>query len=273
MKKKFKIITIEDIALQFIKNNEPKTYKNEIINLNDTLVDSKYFVKKHINSKNSDSMLSQSFEKLIPCEDKQEEDNINKLKIITFYKIPQKVLGDDEEFFFDSLSSTEKKINNSNSKILSQNTFKLISNGDIKLREIKPIKYDKKLFFNINYQNAYDCLSEIYNPLLQNLETINSLKSTTDNTMSRIEFFFSHSSIFELNQNNNNNTLSEIMEEIKTFEVIEFIFIIFILHIILDAKIEYIDNFNEEDIIIVYQTSFSVLLKLYEIIILILLLN
>ena len=274
MKKKFKIITIEDIAVQFIKNNEPKINKNEIIDLNDTLVDSKYFVKKHINSQNSDSMLSQSFDKLIPYEDKPEEDDINKLKIITFYKIPEKVLGDDDEFFFDSLSSTEKKNNNSNSKVLSQNAFKLISNGDLKLREIKPIKYDKKLLFNINYQNAYDCLSEIYTPLLQNLETLNSFKSTSENTMSRIEFFFSHSSIFELNQSNNsNNILLEIMEEIKTFEVIEFIFVIFILHIILDAKIEYIDNFNEDDILVIYQTSFSVLLKLYEIIILMLLLN
>ena len=274
MKKKFKIITIEDIALQFIKNNESKINKNEVKDLNDTFVDSKYFVKKHLNSKNSDSLLSQSFEKLFSGEDKPEEDEINKLKIITFYKVPPKILGDDDEFFFDSLTSTEKKNNNSNSKIISQNTYKLISNGDIKLREIKPIKYDKKLIFNINYENAYDCLSEIYSPLLQNLETINSFKSKAEDTMSRIEFFFSHSSIFELNQNNNiNNILSEIMEEIKTFEVIEFIFVIFILHIILDAKIEYIDNFNEEDIIVIYQTSFSVLLKLYEIIILMLLLN
>ena len=44
MKKKFKIKTIEDIALQFIKHNEPK--KNDLTGSNDTIVESKYYVKK-----------------------------------------------------------------------------------------------------------------------------------------------------------------------------------------------------------------------------------
>ena len=60
MKKKFKIKTIEDIALQFIKHNEPS--KKDTIGSNDTIVDSKYYVKKYIKSKNSESILSQSFE-------------------------------------------------------------------------------------------------------------------------------------------------------------------------------------------------------------------
>ena len=53
--KKFKIRTIEDIALQFIKHNEPK--KAEETSLNDTLKDSKLIIKKYVNSKNSDSVL------------------------------------------------------------------------------------------------------------------------------------------------------------------------------------------------------------------------
>jgi len=268
MKKKFKVITIEDIALQFIKHNEPT--KKNIIGSNDTIVDSKCYIKKY---KNSDSLLSQSFEKLIPCQNKQNEDTNNKVKLIKFYKIPQKILGDDEDCLFDSVSSGDKK-NMNNSKIISQNTLKLISNGEIKLREIKPIKYNKKLFFNINYQNVYDCISEIYYPLLQNLESISSLKSMTENIMGYIEFFCSRSSVFEINQNNNmNNNLLEIMEELKIFELVEFSLIIFILHIILEAKIEYIDSFNEDDILVVYQDSYLVLQKLYEIIILMLLLN
>ena len=44
MKKKFKIITIEDIALQFIKHNEP--IEKDIIS-NDTIVDSKFYVKRY----------------------------------------------------------------------------------------------------------------------------------------------------------------------------------------------------------------------------------
>ena len=63
------------------------------------------------------------------------------------------------------------------------------------------------------------------------------------------------------------------MEELKIFEVIEFSFIVFILNIILEAKIEYMDSFNEEDILVIYQDSFSALQKLYEIIMLMLLLN
>ena len=270
MKKKFKIITIEDIALQFIKHNEP--IEKDMIS-NDTIVDSKFYIKKY--NKSSDSLLSQSFEKLIPCPEKQEENNTNnnKVKLIKFYKIPQKILGDDEECLFDSVSSGDKKLNNS--KIIAQNTLNIISNGEIKLREIKPIKYTKKLYFNINYQNAYDCISEIYSSLLKDLETISSLKAMTDNILSLIELFWSHSSIFELNQNNNNNnsTLLEIMEELKIFELVVFILIIFILHIVLEAKIEYVDNYTEDDILIIYQNSYSVLQKIYEIIMLMLLLN
>ena len=273
MKKKFKIKTIEDIALQFIKHNEPS--KKDTIGSNDTIVDSKYYVKKYIKSKNSESILSQSFEKLIPCENNQNDDPNNKVKLIKFYKVPQKVLGDEDVCLFESMTGSEKSINN-NSKIMSQKALSLISNGEINLREIKPIKNSKKLFFNIHYDNAYEIITEMYLPLLSNLESISSLKAMTDNIMSRIEFFCSHSSIFELDQENtlnNNNNISETMEALKIFELIELSLILFILHIILEVKIEYIDNFNEDDILVVYQDSFLVMQKLYEIIILMLLLN
>ena len=273
MKKKFKIKTIEDIALQFIKHNEPS--KKDTIGSNDTIVDSKFYVKKYIKSKNSESILSQSFEKLIPCENNQNDDSNNKVKLIKFYKVPQKVLGDEDVCLFESMTGSEKSINN-NSKIMSQKALSLISNGEISLREIKPIKNSKKLFFNIHYDNAYEIITEMYLPLLSNLESISSLKAMTDNIMSRIEFFCSHSSIFELDQENtlnNNNNISENMEALKIFELIELSLILFILHIILEVKIEYIDNFNEDDILVVYQDSFLVMQKLYEIIILMLLLN
>ena len=63
------------------------------------------------------------------------------------------------------------------------------------------------------------------------------------------------------------------MSELKIFETINLSMILFILHIILEAKIEYIDNFNEDDIVKIYQDSLEVLNKLYEIIILILQIN
>ena len=271
MRKRFKIRTIEDIALQFIKNDSSEKAK-EIIHTNETLIDNKLIIKKYVNSKNSDSCLSQSFERLVPIQNKKKDDTKIKGRLIEFYKIPQKILGDEDDCSFDGDSSVDKKINSTSSKILKQSTFKsFLLNNNIKLREINPLKYDKKSFFNLNYQNIYECLTELYSPLLQNLESIASLKSTTNIIISRIEFFCSHPSVFEMNLNN--KYMSEIMEELKIFEIVELSMILFLLHIILEARIEYMDNFNEDDILIIYQDSYLALQKLYEIVILILLLD
>ena len=115
--------------------------------------------------------MSNSFSKLVPYE----EPNINKLqdknklKLIKFYKIPQKILGEEEEFLFEdeSKEKNKKEINNIKSK----------NNSKIKLREIKTLKYNKKskIFFNLNYRNVYDCINELYLPLMQNIESINSI--------------------------------------------------------------------------------------------------
>ena len=287
MKSKFKIRTIEDIALQFIKhNNGPR--KESTIGSNKTLIDYKFFIKKYNNQKNAESSLSQSFERLVPIDDKENKENIsingnNKIKkLMEFYKLPQKELGDEEECTFHNDTTTDNI-----SEITSQKTIKMMSNGEIKLREIKQIKYNKKLYFNLNYQNIYDSITEIYYPLLTNLESISSLKSMTNSTLSCIEFFCTHDSIFELlptkansKSNNTNNSsitnisaMAEFMDELKIFENIELTLILFIMHIILEAKIEYIDNFNEDDILTVYHDSYSVIQKLYEIIILMILFN
>ena len=286
MKSKFKIRTIEDIALQFIKHNGHRI--ETTIGTNKTIIDYKFYIKKYNDSKNAESSLSQSYEKLVPIDDKGNKENIamygnNKIKkLMEFYKLPQKELSDEEEFSFNNDTT-----NDNISEITSQKTIKMISNGEIKLREIKQIKYDKKLYFNLNYHNIYDSITEIYYPLLTNLESISSLKSMTSNILSCIEFFCTHDSIFEIlpiktnsksNNNNNgfvsnNSAKAEFFEELKIFENIELSLILFIMHIILEAKIEYIDNFNEDDILAVYHDSFSVIQKLYEIIILMILFN
>ena len=286
MKSKFKIRTIEDIALQFIKHNEPR--KESTIGSNKTLIDYKFYIKKYNNTKNSESSLSNSFERLVPIEDKENKENIpingnNKIKkLMEFYKIPQKELGEDEECTFHTDLGSDTI-----SEVASQKTIKIIANGDVKLREIKQIKYNKKLFFNLNYQNIYDSITEIYYPLLQNLESISSLKSMTNNTLSCIEFFCTHDSIFGLlplknnpKSNNTNNSfisntsaMVEFLDELKIFENVELSLILFIMHIILEAKIEYMDGFNEDDILTIYHDSYSVIQKLYEIIILMVLFN
>ena len=259
MKKKFKIKTIEDIALQFIRHTEPRIQQKKI-NSNDTLIDTKFYIKKY--KKNPDQILSNSFSKLIPYEDGvQSPVKKTNLKIIKFYKIPQKILGEEEEeFLLDN-------------KFISPNSKKSKNQIKSKLREIKPLKFNKKskIFFNINYKNAFEIINEIYLPFLQNLESISSLKTNTESMISIIEFFNSHNSIFGLSNldeeknstNNNDNILSELMTELKIFETILFSLILFILHIILEAKIEYIDNFNEEDIVAIYQDCLELLKKIY----------
>ena len=269
MKKKFKIKTIEDIALQFIRHSEPRIPQKKI-NSNDTIIETKFYIKKY--KKSQEQALSNSFSKLVPYEDSTKtSEKKNNLKIIKFYKIPQKELGEEEEeFLLDN-------------KFISQNSDKPIGDKNItKLKAIKSLKFNKKskIFFNINYQNTNNSIEEIYLPLIQNLESINSLKTNTESTISCIEFFNSHDSIFELlnsneekNNINNNDTIPDLMNELKIFEIIELSLILFIIHIIMEAKIEYIDNFNEDDIVAIYQDCLEVIKKLYEIIIIILQLN
>ena len=54
LKTKFKFKSIEDIALQFIKQNEPQP--SNVIETNKTIIDSKFYIKKYTN-----------FKKVNPC--------------------------------------------------------------------------------------------------------------------------------------------------------------------------------------------------------------
>ena len=110
MRKKFKIKTIEDIALQFIKHAESQPPPKKI-NSNDTIIDSKFYVKKYFNKKNSDKILSNSFSKLVPYEETNTKklSDKNNLKLIKFYKIPQKILGEEDVFLFEEDSKEKNK--------------------------------------------------------------------------------------------------------------------------------------------------------------------
>ena len=50
----------------------------------------------------------------------------------------------------------------------------------------------------LNYQNIYKCIKELFNPLLKKLETVGSLKTSTDSTLSKIGYCASHAWVFEL---------------------------------------------------------------------------
>ena len=264
MKSKLKIRTIEDIALQYIKRAEPRkkqiNNKENIINTFKTLIDYKFCLKNNTNYN-----LLEDKENIQP--------NGNNKKTINLYKIPQKFLNEEEDSFNKEFNSNNESVDD----IISQKTIKLISGDEIKLRDIVKLQFDENLFFNLSYQNIYDSITEIYNPLLTNFRTISSLKSMTNNTLSCIEFFFNHDSVFDLIQQRNDNYFNDILisylDQLKIFEFIEMDLILFIMHIISEIKIEYIDNFSEDDIFIIYKDSLLVLQKFYEIIILIILSN
>ena len=243
MKPKLKIRTIEDIALQFIKRNEP--IKKNIINSSKTLIDYKFCIKKY-SSKNQENSFSQNYERLVPIENKENVptngNNLSKMKVIKFYKIPQKDLLEEEELSFHSEFGNE-----SVSEIKSQRTYKMFGENDIKFRNIKKLKYNKNLLINLNYQNIYNSITEIYYPLMQNFESISSLKSMTNNTLSCIEFFSNHDSIFELKNEDEKDNLTNFFTQLKIYENIEISLILFIMHIILETKIEYLDSFNEDN--------------------------
>ena len=94
LKTKLKLKSIEDIALQFIKQNDPQP--TNVIETNKTIIDQKFFIKKYTNFKN-EPMLTQSFEKLVPCDENNEnQDSKNKVKLIKFYKLPQKDICEEE---------------------------------------------------------------------------------------------------------------------------------------------------------------------------------
>ena len=263
MKPKLKMITIEDIALQFIKRNEP--IKKKIINSSKTLID-KFCIKKNP-TKNDENSIYNNSDSLLDLENKENislnATNTNKMKIIKFYKIPQKILKEDDEYSFNSELNNE-----SISEIKSQRTYKIFNENNIKFRNI--IKLNNNNNINLNYQNIYNSITEIYSPLMQNFESISSLKLMTNNTLSCIEYYFNNKSIFDIDEK---DILYEYFNQLKIYENIEINIILFIIHIILEAKIEYLDSINEDDILVIYHDCNTIIQKFYEIIILIILLK
>ena len=82
----------------------------------------------------------------------------------------------------------------------------------MKLSEVKLLTIINNSKLPLNYQNIYECIKELYNPLLKKLETVGSLKTSTDSTLSKIDYCVPHISVFELfyfELNDNTNNLYE----------------------------------------------------------------
>ena len=271
MQKKYQIKTIEDIALQFIKHNVSKKKTIDLTSANDTIIDSKYYIKKYLNDNSINSSFAHNFQKLIPYDSKKtknkKEKEKEKVKVIKFFRIPEKILGDDDELLLTTELYREQNATN----IIRKNIQIQNSNGSKKPKLFNPNNIDKKLCFDLNYKNIIDCMEELYNPLIKKLESIFSLRTKADDILNHINFFSNNSSIFQMNKGNKN--ILEIFEELKIYEIIDFCLILFLVYIVKEIKVEYMDNINEEDIIQIYQNCYLVLKQIYEIILLMILFN
>ena len=254
--KNYQIKSVEDIALQFIKHNE--VFSENYSDTMSTIIDTKIYIKKLIET-NKNFLFSQNSEILIPYETPRSTNkNVNKNnnnqqdKLIIFQKLPQKNILDDEVNYLTLESDNNKKERSSL-------TAELLLNQ----REFKKIKFTKKLYFPLKYDLVYECLTELYSPMLKNLEDINLFKNLVIDTQSRINFFFTHISVNEV-KGTIFSPLKDFIEEEKCCELIEMCLILFILHVILELKIELIDLIEENELIIIYQEIYLVMQKLFD---------
>ena len=143
----------------------------------------------------------------------------------------------------------------------------------IELRSVNKVKGNSKIFFPFNYANVYEGITELYHPLLNNLETINSIKSLLSNSIINLDNFFNHDSIFETTKKININ-LAKFLEDQKIFEYLEFNQILMLFQIIDNESTEnYLTEFDDEKIYTLYQNSVLILQKLYTNLMLELLIN
>ena len=261
MQNKIHFKTIEDIAIQFIINTIESD--NDFENTINTIKDPKISIK-------GCTSVGGSFY----CRSNKFFENQNYL---FFRKIPQKTLSEDEVIPF----ITETDDSSSRNTIYNSNTVIKLSHTKILVKTCKSLKYTKKLFFPLKYYLVYDCLSELYSPLKNNLEDLNNLRNNLIDTKKKIEYFATHESIHEKNNDVENifinlqsaKKIDEFIEEEKCCEIIEFSLILFILHLMLGAKIQYMEMISDEDMETVYGEICFVLHKMIENIMLKLLFN
>ena len=263
MQNKIQFKTIEDIAIQFIINTTESD--NDFEDTLNTVKDPKISIK-------GCTSIGGSFY----CRSNKFFENGN---YIFFRKIPQKTLSEDELLPFN----TETDSSSSRNTIYNSGTVIKLTHTKIFVKNCKNLKFSKKLYFPLKYYLVYDCLSELYLPLKNNLEDLNNLRNNLIDTRQKIEYFSTHESIYEKNndiiENIFNNYIQiskkvdEFMEEEKCCEIIEFSLILFILHLMFGAKIQYTEFVNDEDMEIIYGEICFVLHKMIENIMLKLLYN
>ena len=174
-----------------------------------------------------------------------------------------------------------KQINCGIKNDIIENKMKEKGKEDIFVIKIKKLSYNDNLFFNLDYNNINNIISECYFPLLQIFQSYENFKSMMFEIADKLEIYFNNDSFFSLNQKTTEE-LEQFVEQEKIVELIDFSIIIFLLQYFIknnnsntnSTKDNSNDNnASEEDIINIFQECYWVLQKLYENVILKLLFN
>ena len=251
MLQKIKIKSLEDIALKLIKRDN-ETSKH-FYSYHDTVKMMEFEIKTNNNNNKEEIKLSTSSRK----DDKQINEELTKsLKTLNSTNANQKILSSR-----NSKSKTiQNNFNNNKNKISNSLNFKY-----------KKLIYDKNLFFPLDYNNIMIIINDCYYPLLQYFQSFDNFGELIFEIEQKIEMYFNNDSFFTLSEKSGPQ-LEEFIEEEKILELIEFCLNIFLLQNFVKMD-NFNNNYNQEDIYIIYQESYMVLQKLYENLILKLLYN
>ena len=237
--------SIEEIALEYLRSQDTKYIK--MGSSSDTTVDTKKIDKIILNIKNSKEISTQNGNaitkgKLI--------DSPNKQQLMTLNKLSPKKLEEESLNYKEFISSTyisRDSIEEKSTKI------------NLKyLRKIQPLNIkNNKLFFHLRYSNIYDGITELYQPLLNNMEISNNLKSLIVNCISTVNYFFNHISVFELHKRAN-YALSKFIEDEKICELINFNILLFLFDNVFKQDEKKYNFLNDNTINIIYQNCYFI---------------
>ena len=243
--------SIEEIALEYLRSQDTKYIKMGASS--DTTVDTKIFEKIILNNNNNSKVFPTQLGatitkgKLIDSSKKQQLMALNKLSP---KKLEEETLN-YKEFIsstYISRDSIEEKPTKINLKFL---------------RKIQSLNSkNNKLFFHLRYSNIYDGITELYLPLLNNMESATDLKSLIVNCISTLNYYFNHISVFELHKRVN-YTLSKFIEDEKICELINFNILLMLFDNVFKQDEKIYNFFNQNTINIIYQNCYFILKKLY----------
>ena len=269
-----RIKSLEDIALGLIKRDNET--KKDYYNYHDTVKELEYKIK------------SNNIQNLNAKED---------LKIITDAKKVRKIQGEinnsngNQNKPIKKVSCGKQLKENKKSKQKNYGVKNNINENKTKenkeenfIIKIKKLNYNEDLYFNLDYNNINNIISECYFPLLQLFQSYDNFKSMMFDIADKLEIYFNNDSFFSLSQKTTEE-LEQFIDEEKIVELIDFSIIIFLLQYFIKSSNSNTnstkDNSNdnndnttsEENIINIFQECYWVLQKLYENLILKLLFN